>query len=154
LEKDGVGTLRLTGANSYSGPTIVANGTLQVDGTQGQSPVQIEDGTRLLGSGVVGPIDFTGSSGVVQAGRRAGILALCNFSAQATGSGALSVQLNGPDPGTGYDQLDVHGTVNLSGITLNATLNFIPGDTNQFLLIKNDGADPVIGTFNGLPEAT
>lgn len=154
LEKDGVGTLRLTGANSYSGPTLLANGTLQVDGTQAQSPVQIQAGTRLLGAGTVGPIDFIGSAGVVQAGTGPGILTCGNFSAQATGAGVLSVQLNGPDPGTGYDQLDVHGTVNLSGITLNATLNFLPDDTNQFVLIKNDGTDPVIGTFNGLPEAS
>jgi autotransporter-associated beta strand protein len=154
LEKDGVGTLRLTGANSYSGATVLANGTLQVDGTQAQSPVQVQPGTRLLGAGIVGSIDFTGSSGVVQAGAGPGILTCGNFSAQATGSGVLSVQLNGPDPGIGYDQLDVHGTVNLSGIALNATLNFLPADTNQFVLIKNDGTDPVIGTFNGLPEAT
>jgi autotransporter-associated beta strand protein len=152
LEKDGGGTLRLVGANSYTGPTVVAGGTLWVDGTQTQSPVQVNGGAMLFGSGTVGTIDFAGTAGVVQAGTGPGILGCGNFSANATGNGTLTVQLNGPDAGSGYDQLNVHGTVNLSGITLSPSLNFVPLDTNQFVLIKNDGADPVIGTFNGLAQ--
>jgi hypothetical protein len=35
---------------------------------------------------------------------------------------------------------------------LNASLNFSPGLSNTFTLINNDGFDPVVGTFAGLPE--
>src|SRR5262249_41862812 len=92
LEKDGAGVLRVTGASTYTGPTLVANGTMQVDGTQPQSPVRVSDGARLLGSGMIGPVDYTGSSGEVEAGSGPGILSCGNFSANATGNGTFTIQ--------------------------------------------------------------
>ena len=55
--------------------------------------------------------------------------------------------------GTDYDQVNVVGTVNLS----NARLNLIgvpadPADTTPIVLINNDGADGVGGTFADLPQ--
>jgi hypothetical protein len=53
-----------------------------------------------------------------------------------------------------FSNLHVTGAVNLGGSTLNVTLGAStnPGDT--FVIIDNDGADAVNGTFNGLPEGT
>jgi hypothetical protein len=48
--------------------------------------------------------------------------------------------------------LNVHGTVALSNITLNASLNFSSSPSDAFTIISNDGADPVVGTFTGLPQ--
>jgi hypothetical protein len=62
------------------------------------------------------------------------------------------VRLNGPEPGTGYDQLDVTGAVSLNGATLDASLGFSPAPGDRFVIIKNDGTDPVSGTFAGLPQ--
>ncbi len=45
LQKDGAGTLRLTGTNTYKGTNIVAAGTLQVDGVQPLWGVQLSGGT-------------------------------------------------------------------------------------------------------------
>jgi hypothetical protein len=50
------------------------------------------------------------------------------------------------------DQLDVTGSVLLMGGTLQVTMNFAGAVSNQYVLIKNDGADPVTGTFTGLPQ--
>ena len=59
--------------------------------------------------------------------------------------------LNGTTAGTGYDQLNVTGTVNLGGATLQVNpLATSVGDT--FTIIQNDGTDPVEGTFAGLAE--
>lgn len=51
--KEGAGTLTLTGANTYSGTTTVANGTLSVstDGALGNSAVTINGGTLEVNGG-------------------------------------------------------------------------------------------------------
>ena len=64
----------------------------------------------------------------------------------------MQVELNGTTPGSGYDQLTVHGTVNLAGVSLAGLLNFPSTVTDQFVIINNDGSNAVIGTFNGLPQ--
>ncbi|MDP9403998.1 MAG: Ig-like domain repeat protein [Actinomycetota bacterium] len=64
----------------------------------------------------------------------------------------FSLDLNGTKPGTGYDQLDVVGKVNLGGATLDVSLGFDPALGDSFIIINNDGDDPVVGTFAGLRE--
>jgi hypothetical protein len=54
--------------------------------------------------------------------------------------------------GTSYDQLNVHGVVNLAGITLSASLNYAASVNDQFVIINNDGSDAVTGTFTSLPQ--
>jgi hypothetical protein len=63
------------------------------------------------------------------------------------------VELGGLTAGTEYDQLAVTGTVALGG-ALNVSLisSFPPQFDDVFAIIDNDGSDPVIGTFDGLPE--
>ena len=66
-------------------------------------------------------------------------------------SGTLQVELNGTTPGSGYDQLNVKGSVYLNGVSLKASLGFASSTNDQFTIINNDGADAVLGNFNGLP---
>jgi hypothetical protein len=69
------------------------------------------------------------------------------------GGGTLQVELNGTTPGPlGYDQLNVSGSVNLSGMSLSASLGYASSTNDQFIIINNDGTDPVTGTFSGLPQ--
>jgi hypothetical protein len=63
----------------------------------------------------------------------------------------LTVNLNGTAAGTQYDQLRVTGAVNLSGpLAVTAGNAAALGDT--FVILDNDGADAVTGTFAWLPE--
>ncbi|HEY2953176.1 MAG TPA: autotransporter-associated beta strand repeat-containing protein, partial [Verrucomicrobiae bacterium] len=160
LFKIGGATLRLSGANTYSGLTTVATGTLLVDNSQPESPVTVIDlfirsqcGTcraTLGGVGTVGTItNLTG--GTVGPGSSAGILTSSNV-VFAPGA-ILSVELNGTAVGAGYDQLKARGAVSLSNATLKVAMGFVPAVGNRFTIIDNDGADAVIGTFNGLPES-
>ncbi|MBL9136329.1 MAG: autotransporter-associated beta strand repeat-containing protein [Verrucomicrobiales bacterium] len=151
LEKSGAGTLVLSGANTYAGDTTVLDGRLQVEGSQAQSLVRINAGT-LLGAGIVGPVVISSSLATVAPRSTPSILTCGNLSAGAAGSGTLQVQLNGSQPGTGYDQVRVRGTVDLSRIKLSASLGFASGTGDQFMIIENDGADPVAGAFVGLAE--
>lgn len=154
FNKRGAALMQLTGNNTYTGDTTISAGTLQVDGSQPQSLVQ--NSGRLQGSGTVGAINLNSSSAVVAPGDSPGILTCSSVSPTGTGNngrGSLEMELNGPAPGTGYDQLNVHGTVTLnSRITLNASLNFSSSLSNTFTIISNDGTDPVVGTFLGLAQ--
>ena len=152
LEKSGSGTLQLTGANTYRGLTTVNGGVLRVDGAQPQSAVQVNAGTRLQGVGTVGRINFTGDTGVIAPGNGLGILTCSNFNVGLFDDGVLQIELNGTTPGSGYDQLNVHGLVKLTGITLNASLGFASAVGQQFVIINNDFFDLVGDTFNGLPQ--
>ena len=64
------------------------------------------------------------------------------------------MELNGPAAGAGYDQIDVTGTVNVSGATLQVTRGYNPTPGTSFVIINNDDVDPVVGTFDGLPEGS
>jgi autotransporter-associated beta strand protein len=151
LLKNGAGTLRLTGNNTYAGETYLGSGTLQVDGAQPQSPVTLDHDTRLQGSGTVGHILLNGGATTIAPGTSPGMLTCSNLIASG-GNGILQIELNGTTPGTAHDQLNVRGTVDLLGLKLSGTLGFASAVGNQFRIINNDGADAVTGTFTGLPQ--
>ncbi len=67
-----------------------------------------------------------------------------------TSGSTLTANVNGTTPGSEHDQYIVTGSVSLGGATLDAfgTITSAPGDT--IVLIDNDLADPVTGTFAGL----
>jgi fibronectin-binding autotransporter adhesin len=149
LNKYGLGQMRLSGNNTYLNQTRIYEGTMQVDGSQSQSTVLGFGGT-LQGIGTVGAISLTAPAAAVAPGDSPGILTCGNFG--GGGSGSLNVELNGTTPGSTYDQLNVLGTVNLTGMSLNASLGYASSASDQFTIIANDGSDPVTGTFIGLPE--
>jgi hypothetical protein len=88
-------------------------------------------------------------TGTVSPGSSPGMLSSGNviFSSNTT----FRVELNGTTVGSGYDQLNVSGTVNLAG-TLNATLGFTPALNDSFTIVANNASDAVTGAFNGLAE--
>jgi len=55
-------------------------------------------------------------------------------------------------PGSTSDQVQVTGTVTVTGSLIIDILSGAAGAGQTFVLIDNDGADPVNGTFDGLPE--
>ena len=151
LVKTGGGTLTLSGTDTYTGGTTVTGWTLQVDGSIAKSAVTVQSGGVLDGTGTTGAVTVQ-SGGTLAAGDGgAGILATGNLSLQ---SGAtLAVELGGTTVGTGYDEVDVAGTVALNGATLSTTLiNSFAGRSGTFEIINNDGNDAVNGTFAGLAE--
>ena len=147
LIKDGPTTLTLSGnGGSLTGPTTVKAGDLLVNGSLAGSAVSVLSGATLGGSGTVGAVSTTG--GTVNPGDNPGIL---NVQGNVTldPSATFGVALNGPAPSTGYDQLNVTGSVNLNGSTLDPSLGFSPsGET--FTIIRSTA--PITGTFHGLSE--
>jgi autotransporter-associated beta strand protein len=155
--KVGAGTFTMNGNNTYQNGSDVFQGTLIINGTQPQSPVRrLNSGATLGGIGVVGnigdaPFNATGRIAPGIAGSPA-ILTCSNLS--FTSAGNFTVMLDGPNPGAGYDQLVVTGTNNLGNASLTLLPNFIQPAAlgQQFTIINNQNASPIVGTFNGLPN--
>jgi fibronectin-binding autotransporter adhesin len=149
LRKNGTGTITLTASNTYSGDTYITAGTLLVNGFQPQSPVSVSGGATLGGSGTVGNISCSAN---LAPGTSASCLSSSNLTFTATGD--YYVELNGYLPCSGYDQMIVRGTNNLANATLHvsAALPGTPSVGTEFIIINNDGSDPVTGTFNGLAD--
>lgn len=115
--KEGGGTLVLTAANTYTGPTSVDAGTLELLGSV-TSPVTVYQGSEFSGTGTVS--STLTNNGLVQpgAGGGTGILTVSgNYTQGPTGTLGLTVTPS-VTPGTGYDQLLVGGSAALAG-TLN-----------------------------------
>ncbi len=151
--KFGSGTFTLGGNNTFTaGATHVYFGKLVVNGSQPQVPAIVDSGATFGGSGSVSTIL---ANGTVSPGNSPGILTSSNVTFNSSGN--FTVELSGPNPGvSGYDQLNVSGTVSLA----NAALAVFPLFTTpvaigqQFTIINNDLADAVSGTFNSLPEGS
>ena len=156
LIKVGSGRLLLMADNTYTGSTILSNGTLHINGSQLQSPVVVRSGT-LGGIGFAGNIT---SSGTISPGRGTssllqdiGIFNSLNLTAAP--NSVLGFTINGSTPGVQYDQLNVTGTVAINGSRLSSIssmMRFAPAVSESFVLIANDASDPVLGTFLGVPE--
>src|SRR5262249_16580992 len=95
ITKIGSGIQTLSGANTYTGPTIINGGTLNITGSlAAASPVNINSGGGLSGTGTVGSVSL-GSGGAVSPGDKGegqqGTLNLGTL--QTSGGGKIAVDL-------------------------------------------------------------
>jgi autotransporter-associated beta strand protein/VCBS repeat-containing protein len=151
LVKAGTVTLILSGSNTYTGPTTITNGVLEVDGSIASSAVTVQDAGTLDGSGTTGAVTVQ-AGGTLSPGVNAGILHTGN--AALTTDAQFTIQIGGTAAGQ-FDQLQVTGGIDLGGATLSGSLisGFTPTNGDSFTIIDNDGtADAVTGTFAGIAE--
>jgi hypothetical protein len=147
----------LNGDNTYTGLTTVDIDTA-INGTQPQSDVV--NNVFLFGSGSIGNLTDNGTVAPgpnnprVTSDNGPGILSAKNVAFSPNQEG-VRFDLAGAAPGTGYDQLKITGTVQIGAnatalIVLNGMFTATGGQ--QFVLIDNDGTDPIVGTFNSFDE--
>src|ERR1051325_8534473 len=158
LTKTDSGLTKLAGGNVYTGQTEVDDGTLLVLGSQSSSSVIVKDGGTLGGDGAVGPVQMLPlvQGGTISPGdinHDSGILTAGSVSFPAAKISNFNVDLNGTTVGSGYDQLNVFGTVSLGSsgaaalCSLNLTLGFTPTPGATFIIIKKRSSGAISGEF-------
>lgn len=129
--------------------TLTMNGSLVANG---HNLAIITSGvSKVRGSGTVGSVSLADGA-FIAPGASPGILNTGNLTF-VSGS-TYEFELGGTTAGTGYDQINVTGTVTLGSGTLDVILHggFKPTNGQKFTIIANDGSDAVSGTFTGLAE--
>jgi autotransporter-associated beta strand protein len=157
VAKVGTGTLTFSGSNNYTGSTTISGGTLLVNGsTTINSDVTVASGSTLGGNLTVSGEVAVSSGGRVAPGTSPGILNTGSIT--FTSGSSFDVEVGGTTVGTEYDQLNVTGTVDLGGATLNliqySSFAISSASLQTYVIINNDGTDDVVGTFAGLPEGS
>ena len=119
LTKSGIGTWELFGDNSYSGPTLVRQGQLNVNGTQtGTGETVVEVGAKLGGIGTVG--GNVALRGIISPGRSTGTFHIGGNLTLDDTSETL-IEITNVTPGS-FDRIEVAGNAQLNG-TLHVELS-------------------------------
>jgi autotransporter-associated beta strand protein len=152
LTKIGSGSLDLTGANTYTGNTIVSAGTLYVDGSIVSPTTTVNSGALLGGSGMIGG-SLINNGGVIT-GRGTGTLTVKGNYTQSS-SGTLTLGIGGLSSSQ-HGLLAVGGAASLGGtLNLQASNGFklAAGQEVTFLTAKTVAGEfssvQNLSSFNG-----
>lgn len=165
IVKNGAGAAGVLGTLGFTGPITVNGGIFVVDANIPNSTVTVNSPTTsgILGLGGFGGTGTVGATNVIQGGISAGTLnsptGILNLSngLTFTANGAYLCKIGGTSPGAnGHDQLNVTGAVNLNNSRLGPLPwnGFRPAVGNSFVILRNDGTDPIGGTFLNAPEGS
>ncbi len=140
LNKTGAGTVILNGINTYTGTTSISNGLLVVNGSLAAgSPVMLNGGA-LGGTGTVNGAITLAAGGKIAPGSSPGTLATANQIWQPGGTYAWEIDFanttfaTGKGALTGYDWLNINGTLDLTALdsTHTVALDLIGMDSTTF----------------------
>lgn len=154
IDKAGTSSFVLSGVNTYAGGTTVDAGSLFINNSAGSgtgsAAVLVNNGGTLGGNGSIsGPLFVVSGGNLAPGAFGSGTTAVFHTASVSLGSGSNFVlDLINTTAGTGYDQLSVTGTVNITGsnLVLNPAAGLSVND--KFFILANDGSDAVIGTFS------
>jgi autotransporter-associated beta strand protein len=147
------GDTRWTGASTFAGGLTHTGGTFLLDGAGGgalSAPFTQTAGTFGLSNGATaGAVAINGDTFAPGLGGNG----IANTASLSLAAAATYAQVINGTAATLFSNVHVTGTVSLGGASLQ--LSGGGGDVGlgtQLVIIDNDGVDPVVGTFAGLPE--
>jgi len=171
LTKQGVGSLTLSGANSYTGGTTVSAGTLlvntgasiassastvnggllRVNGAAGS--VTVNGGGSLGGSGTVGALTLN-SGGLLNPGNSPGLLTASSatWAAGSTYNWEIDTNASSAVAGTNWDLFSVTGAgvLDMSALSSAATMNLVLNSLPSFDLTSSTNREWVIAQAGSL----
>jgi autotransporter-associated beta strand protein len=157
LVKATSGTLSVSSTSTFTGTVQLVAGSLVIYGIL-PATVNVAAAATLQGSGTVGVVHVA-AGGTIAGGsspQSNTILHTQSLDLTTTANASFVVRPADAVPVPLSNRLAVTGTVTLGNATLNLTISqdveMAPG--LPLILIDNDGTDPVVGTFAGLPEGT
>ena len=151
----GMGDLTADGdVLACTGPVTVDIGsgnTARFNGMLETGNLTVQSGS-LGGNGSSSSPTTVGGGSSISPGNSPGTITTGSLTLQQGSS--YEVDVEGPEPGTGHDQIIVNGTVTIEQATLttNVTADLLTDLGDQLVIIANDGDDAVTGAFADLPE--
>lgn len=135
----GVGSTRLTGANTYSGPTTVSGGTLLVNSTLPNSTPTVQSGGTLGGTGVLPSATVQSGGAIAPGDGGVGQLSISTNLALDNGS-TTRIELGGTTP-LAFDRIFVDQTLAYGGsLVLTLVGGFEPSIGNTFQIFHGFNA--------------
>jgi autotransporter-associated beta strand protein len=151
LVKGGSGTVTLNGDNTLTGETSASLGKLVINGMHVGSKVVVNSLGQLGGNGQLGDLTVFPSTRLAP-GASPGRLSANNVVLRPSSN--FELEFDGPDAGTGYDQLHVISSASISNSILRMAMNYLPANGQVFKIIDKSGPGPVLGTFANGGEGT
>jgi autotransporter-associated beta strand protein len=149
LVKEGTHSQKLGGDNTYTGPTTINGGTLEVDGHQPQSAVTVAAGAVLSGTGTVGPATVFGTLRPGSLANPPGTLFVAGNVTFAGPAAIFAVELDGTGAGQ-YSRLNATGSVDLgTGTTLSVTFGYASSSGDTFPSVIT--CANLVNTFSVVP---
>jgi autotransporter-associated beta strand protein len=146
LKKQGSGTLILTGANSFTGPTVINGGTLRVNGSIAGTAT-VNTGATLGGTGSISGLVTIADAGTFAPGNSPGTLTIGSLI--LNNAAQLQIELGGTIRGSQYDAVVVASNAALAG-ALNVSLinTFAPVLGNTFDILDWGTRSGNFGSIN------
>ena len=136
------------GSNITFNSVTIDQGILDLNSRTLNSPVNVNAGGTLGGSGTVGNV-IVAAGGTLSPGNSPGLINTGNLTFGS--GGAFNADINGSTTaGVDFDRVNVTGSLNLGGATFSTFGNVGPG--GSITIISNNGTDAVTDTFSGLAE--
>jgi hypothetical protein len=139
------GTLTFSAGLTNSGTVSVAPGAV-LNGTL----TSIGSAAFIRGGGTYGGPIIDNAGSTLAPGNSPGTMSVSGAATLNAGS-FLQIELDGPSPGSGYDQLIVGGAITLNNPTLDFTLGYSAAPTDTFTFLTSGSMS---GQFNNLPEGS